>query len=250
MAGRGVADVVFCLDSSTSMQNTFSQLRTNIASFVSGLRSSGQIDWDLRFEFLSHSTSDYSSGLQYRARSIFEPQVFQSLYSSAGQRSPGRFFTESVDEFCRALESLRAGGDETNLIALDACLDLPWRSASNCQRAVIMLTDEPLETGLRVQDQLSCVPKLIEKIHVLGVILFIIGPASRGYEELSLANRSVYEVVPKSKGLQTVDFSTMLAQIGKSISASRMQRSDKPAPRALFGQDQFVTLTPRAPRGA
>ena len=250
MAGRGVADVVFCLDSSTSMQNAFAQVRAHIARFASGLVAQGQVAWDVRYEFVSHSTSDYSTGMVFRARSVHEGNLFQRLYTADTQGPAPRFFTDKVDEFRQALESLTAGGDETNLIALDMCLDMPWRRAPDCHRVVIMMTDEPLETGLLIREQLDLVPQLIDKVHALGVLLFIIGPASDGYEALGMANRSVYEVVPRSKGLQTVDFAKVLGQIGRSVSVSQLQRADASAPRALFGQDRFVTVPARPHRGA
>jgi len=250
MAGRGIADVVFCLDSSTSMQNTFSQVRAHIASFASGLQASGQTAWDVRYEFVSHSTSDYKDGLHFRARSVFEPNLFERLYQEGLQSSSPKFFTSDVDAFRKSLEALSAGGDETNLVALDLCLDLPWREAPECHRVVILLTDEPLETGLMIREQFDQVDALIQKIHSLGILLFIVGPQSEGYEALSMANRSVYEVVPKTKGLQNVDFAKVLSKIGKSVSASRLQRASIAVPRAIFGQDRFQPTAPRPHQGA
>jgi hypothetical protein len=101
-----------------------------------------------------------------------------------------------------------------------------------------------------IREQLDQVDALIQKVHSLGILLFIVGPQSEGYQALSMANRSVYEVVPKTKGLQNVDFAKVLSKIGKSVSASRLQRASIAVPRAIFGQDRFQPTAPRPHQGA
>ena len=252
MAGKGIADVLFCLDSSTSMEPCFDAVRQHLVSFVEGLKSDGQFEWDLRFDFVSHSTSSFKSGSEiiFRAKSIYEENLFDALYKNKSQENNAKLFTSSISDFVDKLNKLRAGGDETNLIALDTCLDFPLRPGSDCHRVIILLTDEPLETGLEIQEQLEKIPDLITKIHSLGVLLFMIGPDSAGYEELSAANRSTYDVVPKGNGLATVDFKRVLNQIGKSVSASRAQVIRGSVNKALFGQNTWVSSSRTEMRGA
>jgi len=252
MAGKGIADVLFCLDSSTSMEPCFDAVRKHIVSFVEGLKSDGQVEWDLRFDFVSHSTSSFKAGSEivYRAQSIYETNLFHALYQNHAQADGAKLFTSSINDFVEKINKLHAGGDETNLIALDTCLDFPWRPGSDCHRVIILLTDETLETGLEIQEQLVKIPDLITKIHSLGVLLFMIGPDSAGYEELSAANRSTYDVVPKGNGLATVDFKRVLNQIGKSVSASRAQVIRGSVNKALFGQNTWVSSSRTEMRGA
>lgn len=250
MAGKGIADVLFCLDSSTSMEPCFDAVRQHIVSFVEGLKSDGQVEWDLRFDFVSHSTSSLESEIVLRAQSIYEKNLFDALYKNNTQGNDAKLFTSSITDFVDKINKLGAGGDETNLIALDTCLDFPWRAGSDCHRVIILLTDEPLETGLLIKEQLEKIPELITKIHSLGVLLFMIGPDSAGYEELSAANRSTYDVVPKGNGLATVDFKRVLNQIGKSVSASRAQVIRGSVNKALFGQNTWVSSSRTEMRGA
>jgi hypothetical protein len=160
------------------------------------------------------------------------------LYGANG--GGGRFFTTDLAEFRAAVSELAAKGDETNFIALDFCLDLPWRTTPDCHRIVVVLTDEPLETGLEVAEQRAKVKDLIQKVHGLGVKLFLVGPESPAYDELSMANGSEYEVVSKGAGLASADFGRLLRQIGKSVSASRAQAVRTGVRRALFGQDHWT----------
>lgn len=237
MPGKGIADVVFCLDSSSSMAPSFDSVRKHVVDFVEGLKSDGQTVWDVRFDFVAHATSNSRDGSIFKLRSLYEGELCSALYSANG--SGGRFFTTDLNEFRTGVASLEARGDETNFIALDFCLDLPWRSTPDCHRIVVLLTDEPLETGLEIPDQRAKTPALIEKIHSLGVKLFLIGPESAAYDELSMANGSEYEVVPHGSGLSSADFGRMLKQIGKSVSASRAQAVRSGVKRAIFGQDSW-----------
>jgi hypothetical protein len=238
MAGKGIADVVFCLDSSTSMEPCFDAVRKHVFDFVEGLKSDGQMVWDVRFDFVSHATSRFGQQTVFRLRSLYEGNLQGSLYGANG--GGGRFFTTDLAEFRAAMSELVAKGDETNFIALDFCLDLPWRTIPDCHRIVVVLTDEPLETGLEVSEQRAKVKDLIQKVHSLGVSLFLVGPESPAYDELSLANGSEYEVVSKGAGLASADLGRLLRQIGKSVSASRAQAVRSGVQRALFGQDRWT----------
>lgn len=242
MPGKLTADVVFCIDSSASMAPLFDALRANLGRFVEGLRSAGQSSVDLRVDFVSHTTSRLGDETVVRARSIHEHMLVDALYApTAGsmQEAMPRLFTADLERFRSALAELTPVGDETNLVALDLCLDFPWRPADRCHRVVVLLTDEPLETGLLVDEQREHIRDLIEKIHALGVLLFIVGPQSVSYDALAAANRSTYDVVPDGGGLASVELGKVLNSIGRSVSASRASTGQRTARRALFGQDRW-----------
>jgi hypothetical protein len=247
MPGRGTADVIFCLDSSSSMSPAFDAVRQHVLAFVEGLKSDGQVAWDLRFDFVSHATSRSGGGVVHRHSSLHERSLHAALY---GSNAGGRFFTADVEEFRKGLSGLVAQGDEANLIALDFCLDFPWRRNADCHRIVILLTDETLETGLELDLQRRKIPELIAKIHALGVRLFLIGPDSTGYDLLSAANGSEYDVVPEGHGLARADFAKVLKQIGRSVSASRTQAIRSEVDRGLFGQLSWKATDIRTLGGA
>lgn len=245
MPGRGIADVVFCLDASTSMKPVADATRQNIVSFAEGLRSEGQDSWDLRLDFFAHATSNTSKGLVFRAATVRSSNGYSVTYDANARGH----FTSDINEFRAALGRVVCGGDETSLVALDTCLDFPWRKVPHIHRVVVMLTDEPMETGLMIEEQRSRIPELVAKIHDLGVVLFIVGPQSTGFESLAMANRCTYDVVPRDRGLSKVDFHKVLNQIGRSVSASRAQTVFRDAKRALFGQDQLVVTVNNEQQG-
>ena len=246
MTTRGVADVVFCLDASGSMQPCIDGVRRHILDFLSGIKSNAQVSWDLRLDFVAYAanrltrplrgplTIDVANAKHLAHSSVYCAELLGPLYLG-GQ---GRFFTSDIEVFRAALERVETDGDEASLIALDFALDFPWRDARTCHRAVILMTDEPFESGTRRDQQKATLALLIRKIQQLRVMLFLIAPDSPVYNELAQVDRSEYEVVEGGDGLASVDFERALAYIGKSISVSQLQGSateEKPS-RALFDQ--------------
>ncbi len=246
MPGRQTADVVFCIDASASMKPCFLALQRQIQSFVRGLGSNNQIKWDVRFDFLAYSagTGQRGQGTVYVLRSLYGTgtDVTRGLYTS---QTSTRFFTSDLEEFARGIENIEVSGDEASFVALDLALDYPWRAECACHRVVILMTDEPLETGLEVESQVAKIGELIDKIHSLKVKLFLVGPPSDAFDKLSAADGSEYEVVQSTEdGLQTVDFRKVLEQMGKSVSVSQPQNltTTSPAHRALFGQSGWTAV--------
>jgi len=235
---KGVADIVFCLDASYSMRPCFDAVKSHIDDFISGLKSDGQMSWDLRFDYIAHCSSD---GL-FLHKSLFCSEVHRVLYQG---ESGGRFFTTDMDELKNGLSSENVQGDESPLIALDFCLDFPWRDASECHRVVVLLTDEPFETGTNQSFQKEKLGQLIEKIMALKVILYIVGPKSEVFDELSAVDKSEYTPVDMSgDGLKSVNFSELLNYIGKSVSKSNLQQITTPeVSRGLFGQERWHAST-------
>ncbi len=237
MTTSAAADVVFCLDSSQSMKPCFRALRDGIASFINGLSADAQFKWDVRFDFISHRASKSKGSIVLGHSSLNHFDAIDPIYGGTHPNELG-FFTRDPDEFRRGLDSLESKGDEANLVALDVCLDMPWRPANQCHRVVILLTDEPVETGLMIPESREAIPKLIEKIRELGVLLYIIGPPSKCFDILSGAPRAEFEEIDDGReGLKNIDLSDLLSHIGKSVSKSTLQKPQaSTAHRGLFGQ--------------
>lgn len=254
MSTKGIADVVFCLDASGSMSPCIDGVRRHIIDFLSGIRSNNQLSWDLRLDFVAYSAMGGTfslSGGQSRPdptdrgwkrfpglahSSVYHDELLEPLY--LGRQ--GRFFTTDTGEFQTALERVEANGDEATLVALDFALDFPWRDGRTCHRAVIVMTDEPFESGAYGEEQKARLQDLIAKIQQLKVMLFLIAPDSPVYNELAQVDRSEYEVVDGGDGLAGVDFGAALAYIGKSLSVSQLQGATAAAPRrALFDQTSW-----------
>lgn len=239
MSTKGVVDLLFCVDSSKSMQPCIDGVRSHVLSFARGLESGlQQRKVDLRLDFLAHSCGEDNGLFRTQTVRTTSLETAEALYSKP---NPAAFFTKDVAEFEKSLSSVVVEGDEATLIALDFALDFPWRPRRDCHRVVICLTDEPFESGAHVEQQRARLDALIDKVQALGVMLFLVAPDSEVWNQLAEADKSEFKQVAEANtGLQKVDFGKVLEQIGKSVSAASMQSADDGrVPRALFGQDRW-----------
>lgn len=250
MSTKGVADVVFCLDASDSMKPCIDGVKAHIASFLEGLKSDQQRTWDVRFDFLAHKTVTGEDGMIGHIHDSLHQNevgndVLECLYLGSGN---GRFFTSDIDEFKRGLAKVEVLGDEGPLIALDSCLDFPWRKADQCHRVIIFMTDEPFETSIAPEIEKPFLEEILQKAADLKILLFIVAPESSAYEELSELDKSEYEVVESnSAGLSDVDFRKLLSGIGKSVSVSTANQQGAPVEKeikkGIFGQTGWGKLS-------
>jgi hypothetical protein len=237
---KGVVDVVFCLDASGSMAPCIDGVRRNIGAFLDGLLSDANRRIECRLDFLAHSCDETGNLVRSSSLRLSGLELIAALY---GQKpAPEAFFTSDASELRAALNGVGAYGDESMLVALDMCLDFPWRPRESCHRVVVLLTDEPLESNAEAKAQQKMINPLIEKIHALGVMLFLVGPKSAGFNELAEADKSQYQQVAQTHdGLVSLDFARVLAHIGKSVSVAAFQATpDRLVKRALFRQDTWI----------
>lgn len=173
----------------------------------------------------------------FRARSLFEDPALPAIYG----RTQGRFFTGDPAAFARAVGALRTGENESPLVALDCALDFPWRPRQQTHRIVVLMTDEPVEGGNRQEESRRLTPSIIEKLQTLKAMLFLVAPASEGFEDLAAANLCEWQEVSGGDGLASVDFGKLLSSIARSITRSQTPLGAPPpsASRALFGQDRW-----------
>ena len=192
-----------------------------------------------------------AGGDAFRSESLYHDSgtLIDDLYRSQGP-SEGQFFTRDLAQFRNSLARVDLFGDEAPLIALDCCLDFPWREAAGCHRVVVMMTDEPFETGALQAEQLAMLPTLIEKIQRMRVMLYLVCPESDAFNELSKVEKSVYEVVDQQcDGLASVDFRQVLQEIGKSVSVCDWQMAAPDAvPRGIFSQACWTTGGTMSPK--
>lgn len=238
MAGRKCADIVFLLDASGSMSPCLEAVKNNIGKLAEFFKSDGQNVWDIRLEFLAHSSW---KNLYHLETHVLEGiELAGAIYKPQTGRTDA-FFTKDVAKFQAALARVKPQGDETTLVALDTALDLPWRPAEGCHRAVICLTDEAIETGESVAFQKEQIDNLIKKIHSKRIKLTIIAPQSGAFDTISMADRCEYEPVGgQNDGLRNTNFTKLMEAIGKSVSASQNTASGITAPQPLYGQERWV----------
>ena len=240
-----MADIVFCIDASGSMRPCIDGVRANVRQFLDGISSAAQMPWDLRFDFLAHQCSEEPGGefvTGLYTTELANMRAIKSLYTQSGTG----LFTTNVNTFSQALSTVPVEGDECTLMALDMCLDFPWRTASGCRRIVILLTDEPIESGAWLDKSRKLLPKVIDKIHQLKVMLFMMSPASDIMERLSAVDKAIWREVSTGEGLGEVDLAQVLQDISKSISKSQRPLGTIPeVSRALFGQDRWTEVEAR-----
>lgn len=237
---KGVVDVVFCLDASGSMAPCIDGVRKNLDVFLTALAGDANRKMDCRMDFLAHSCGEDGSLVRSTSLNKSGVDLITALYGQSPK--PEAFFTADREAVRRALNKVDVYGDEAMLIALDMALDYPWRPQAGCHRVVVLLTDEPLEANAIWPTQRAKLDAVIDKIQRLGVKLYIVGPASPGLDTLAEADKCIYQKsLQTHDGLGNIDFSKVLQQIGKSVSAAMLQgRPEAGVKRALFGQDEWV----------
>ena len=236
MAGRNCADIVFCIDASGSMKPCIDAVRENIEKLLEALQSDVQTKWDVRFDFLAfHDSKD---GVHwYRSVSMPTCPLIEAIYKGGDK---GGLFTKDLSVFKAGLKGIEVEGEEEQLLALDIAMDYPWRPSDGCHRVVVLLTDEPVETGLFVDEQKAKIDALIAKVMDKRIKLFVVAPESNGFYRLSAADRCEYDDSGAEQGgLKNVDFSKMMAAIGKSVSVSQTYEGANSEPHPNFDQKEW-----------
>ena len=236
-------DIVFCLDTSDSMKPCIDAVRANIARLVGQLR---QANFDWRLDFVAHHISGRNArgGLVISNESL-RGSSFSMLYGGARPN----FFTDDVEEFKRGLQALEIAGDEDMLMALDFALDMPFGSANETQRVIVLISDEPFETNepSAFEEARKKVDSLKKKIQDRHVTLLAIMPIREGGVAESLAEVDRADFTPVEEGnlgLKDIDMMALFRQLGKTISTLTAQSNgEENYVRALFDQEHWGTAS-------
>lgn len=248
MAGRNCADIVFCIDASGSMQPCFDAVRNNVEKLIEGLQTDANVNWDIRFDLLAfHDTVEEGGFFRpggevhfYRSVNCGTMELIGNIYRS---RNAAPFFTKDLSKLKAAMQDTKMEGEEMQLLALDIAMDFPWRDSSNCHRVVILLTDEAVETGVQIEGQVAQIERMKKKLQEKKIKLFIIAPESDAFFKMAEADRCEYTDLEASQdGLRSVDFSKMLATIGRSVSVSQSYDGAKTDPDPSFDQLEWVPV--------
>jgi hypothetical protein len=198
---KGVADIVFCIDASGSMEPCIEGVKKHIEKFLDGVSSNPQLSYlDWRLGIVAHDSEHFY---------IMD-------------------FTTDLSRFKDALKRIETGGNEFTLPALDWSLDFPWRNDSH--KIIVLFTDEPLETGAEPDFQRLKMKELYEKIVSLRCMVYFVGPSCPEYEEFAKLPRCFFEEIKGHKDFYKVGFDKVLERIGKTISGSILstQQPSKP----------------------
>lgn len=236
MGARNV-DIVFVIDASDSMSPCIDSVKKNISKMLDEL---GQASYTVRLDMLVHNMP--GRGV-YMLNSIHQQGI--PLLNALYKDESGRFFTDSVSEFTKALDDVQVRGDEDMLLALDTAFDYPFGPAKNTQRVVVLLSDEPFETNYcfdeHAEDYRKKANEMVDKIHDRHISLFMVMPSSEIAQTLAEADRADYAILQEGDtGLRSFNFSRFFSQLGKTISVTTAQQShEKPYHKSIMGQAEF-----------
>jgi hypothetical protein len=188
---KGVADVVFVVDSSGSMSDILAGLKTHIKDFVRDLLNSPQ-----------STLSDVRLGL-----------VTHDVNGRPATQSAA--FVSSDTEFATLVDCAPGGGTEFGLPAIDLALDFPWRV--ECRRYIAFFTDEPVEGGHEAPFQRSKLQELCKKMAELHVHLLGIGPECPSYDVVGKTPGSDYKAEKNRQTLEHPDMKDVLIGLAKTI---------------------------------
>jgi len=212
------ADIVFCVDSTGSMEPCIEGVKNGIATLVEGLKTSAEVDFRLRL-------------IAYRDRHDARCGTPWDIYP----------FTSSADLFRSQVECIKAdgGGDapESTLDALFIALRSEWRT-SGTHKTIVLLTDADTHPTLhpstyKLPD--NGVHRIIQEFQTLRhAMLFMVAPRYPTYLQIERsikdADRQVIanyqpvattiEEAERLKGLKNVAWEPLMNMIGKTVSVT------------------------------
>jgi hypothetical protein len=227
-------DIVFVLDASESMRPCIQGLVTNLNQMIRPLQG---FEFKVRVGLVAMSVGVGDGGAPiYRMETLAGDGVdaLRAIYSQNQN-----LLSENTSRFAEKLNSLSLGGDEDHLLALDCAFDFPFGPVSTTRRVVALFSDERIEDGMVGPEQLAMVDALVDKLAARKIMLFAALPESPALVQLGCAEGCQIETVAGGNGLSNVNFSKLLAQMGKTISVASVQGEEASYTRALFGQNEW-----------
>lgn len=203
---KGVADIVFVIDATGSMQPCIDNVKANVENFASSIATysaNTKVDWRARV-------------LAYRDLNVDTNALMNNFP-----------FVSDPSAIKNQLDKIEAdgGGDEpeSTLDAIAyATLKSDWRA--NAHKVIVVFTDAtPLPnfssktiSELGIQDDIEIFFQLLVENKIK---LFFYGPKHEIYEELSKVSRTIVTQYDDAEaGLVNADFKSILDTIGKTVS--------------------------------
>jgi len=198
---KGIADIMFILDTSSSMDPIFNYLADNIDKFVEKLKADVKAvgQWDLRVGIVAGD-----------AGSVFILPFTKD--------------TQNFKNQINTIKSKRTGYNEVMPWLMDVSLvDVEWRT--DARRIMIVLTDEPLEGNHADWFLRDGLKQLIERLAKFKVLLYFISPSCPDYKTLGVIPKSyIYFIQDQSELQQIEKLDYIFTQINQSISISFNQQ--------------------------
>jgi hypothetical protein len=228
----GTADIVFCIDSTGSMQECIDGVKQNLGEFVQGLQSSAELNFRLRLVSYRDLHDPTSPGPPWLETGFGEPMA--------------------TTDFLASLESIQAagGGDyRTGESSLDALFRAAkrsvWRDTDRCQRCIILITDDDAHPTLhhtthgKSRGGLELVIQALQELSHPYLIMYV--PEFEIYQKMERELRKAHgegrflmHYVPKTQGeekysaLRAINWKQEMRFLGESISIASVAINRKP----------------------
>ena len=203
---KGVADIVFCIDATGSMEPCINQVKQNVENFAKAIESNSpntKVDW--------------------RARIL----VYRDFMSDSIYLKNDLPFVTNAGELRTQLDQISAGGGEdepesTLDAILYATLNSEWRI--NSHKIIVVFTDatskpnldEKTIKDLDIPDDFEVFAQVLQENHIK---LFLYGQQCAIYNDLSkLSRTTIVQFSNAVEELKSADFKTILDRIGKTVS--------------------------------
>ena len=163
---KGVADILFLLDTSTSMNAVFDFLVKNIDVFIEKLKIETKAinQWDLRVGIVAGDRLEF----------------FILPFNSNMKR---------ISDGLQIIMDKRKKANECVLMGIDLALtELEWRN--NARRIMIVFTDEKLSTNYKPHEQREGLEELKNRLIEMRIQLIFYSPECPDYANLSRAPKS------------------------------------------------------------
>lgn len=226
-------EIVFAIDTSESMRPCLEGLSKNLDKLI--LPFQGH-NFNVRYGLLGYSVGKTDSGGLLVSTVTLDGDL-TSIYENSK-----KLFTDNPKEFSQKIKQLELAGDENHLIALDCAFDFPFGPVNTTRRVVCLFSDEKIEDGaIRADLAEQIVEKLMEKATARRILLFMALPESPLLQLLGQIRYAEIQKVNGGDGLSSLNFSSLLESMGKSISISSIQGQEKEYEKAIHGQDKWGT---------
>lgn len=174
---KGVGDVLFLLDTSTSMNKVFDFLVKNIDVFIEKLKIETKAinQWDLRVGVVAGDRLEYFI-------------------------LPFNNDTQKIKSGLYRIINERKKANECILMGIDLALtELEWRK--DARRIMIVFTDEKLNTNHKPDEQRKGLQELIKRLVEMKVLLIFYSPECHDYKNLSIIPQSKIDFISSKNDL-------------------------------------------------
>jgi len=202
---KGVADILFILDTSTSMNNVFDFLIKNIDVFIQKLKIEVKAinQWDLRVGVVAGDRLEYFI-------------------------LPFNNDVKKISEGLKRIMEERKKANECILMGIDLALtELEWRKEA--RRILIVFTDEKLSTNHKPEVQRNGLQEIIKRLTEMKILLIFYSPECPDYKNLAIIPKSKIDfIISKNDLIERNKLENIFDALIKTLGASFYQNFQVP----------------------